>query len=106
MMARAKPTRLRMPPESSAGFLSSMPDRSTISSASLTLTAISVSVHWRDWRKANPTFFAPVWLEQSDEMFQQDALAAAAAADDDHRLAGFHAQVHPSQHLLRPEALL
>ena len=42
--------------------------------------------------------------QQSDQVFQQNALAAAAPADDDHRFAFFHAQVHAIQHALRPEA--
>ena len=44
--------------------------------------------------------------DQPDQMFEQNALAAAAAADDDHRLAFFNAQVHAVQHAMRSEAFL
>ncbi len=49
--------------------------------------------------------FARVGPHQADQIFQQDALAAAAAADDHERLAGRDAQVDPAQNFLRTDAL-
>ena len=44
--------------------------------------------------------FALVRLHQSDQILQQDALAAAAAADDDERLASRNAQIDAAQNFL------
>ena len=44
--------------------------------------------------------FALVRLHQSDEIFQEHALASAAPADDDERLACPDAQIDPAQNFL------
>src|SRR5579859_1159166 len=59
MIARASPTRFRMPPDNSEGFLSSIPGNSTISSASVTFRFISVSGR-PSRRSGKPTFSATV----------------------------------------------
>src|SRR6266851_4541971 len=48
----------------------------------------------------------PVRRQQADEALEQNALAAAAAADDHDGLAGFDAQAHPVEHPLRAEAFV
>ena len=58
--ARASPTRLRMPPESSAGFFFSVPSNSTISRTSATHLAISLSEHLPSRRNMKPTFSSTV----------------------------------------------
>ncbi len=59
-IARAIPTRFRMPPLSSAGYLSSMLSRSTSASASLTRLFISAPDRWLSFFSPIATFCATV----------------------------------------------
>ena len=49
---------------------------------------------------------AAVGLQQADEVFQQHALAGAAAADDGEHFARHDVEVHAAQHDLSAEALV
>jgi hypothetical protein len=56
-------------------------------------------------RSRSPTA-ARVGLEKAEDAFQEDGLAGARAADDDHGFPRAHVQIQTGQHLLRAERLV
>ncbi len=146
MAARARATRLRMPPLSSEGHLCSWLGRSTILSARCTSDWISVSVDSAFFAQGEGDVFADgeriekravleehagflaqrhqlllvhlgevlvaepnlprIGLHEGDDVLEQHAFAAAAAADDDHAFRPARiSRFTPSKHFLPAEFL-
>ena len=84
-IARASPTRLRMPPESSAGYLSSVPRRSTTASDSRTRSDISRCDSF--WRLSPSVRFSHTVIESNNAanwntnpIWERSALSASRSS--------------------------
>src|SRR6266496_3293818 len=109
--ARAIATRLRMPPEISAGFLCPMSTSPTWRSFSSTRWAIAPADRLEGGAPelgdvdAVHEHGARVRPQEPEQVLEQHRLAAAAPADDDHDLARRDVEIHPLQHGLAAEGL-